>query len=338
MILNIFSDPHLGSSRKTHTTRESAKRWTEMLFDYAMEASGRGVVSLLAGDLFDRTHNSELTILQGMQVAENCQWVMAGNHDESNRADTESSMDVLKAVLDDTVVSRGEFYKAYAEDGMGFTFIVPHHPTQGMFNDALSLAKGAAAESPEPFKYLFVHCNRGELPNMTEETLTILDEQEDELLTVFDRIFYGHIHQPAIDKGGRVVQIGNTFPTSFSDITHKFTWELNTRTNELTQHMLFDAKQHSLQLTLGDAIPGQEDILFIEVTGTGSRTEIAEYVQQVWEANPQALAVRANCQFVDNGVTVEEVDLSDLNTVITKGLEGTEMLELYNKLRSQLCN
>lgn len=336
MIYNLCSDPHLGLSRKTHTTRDSARRWGQEIFVRTLEAVGREGKTVLNGDLFDRTYNTETVISQGIAIALECEKVLAGNHDETNRADTKCSLDIVAGVTQN-VVKQEELGVPFFSHNQQM-FMVPHHPTQELFHEALTSALHEAAASQERYKYLFVHCNRGELPNMTEETLTILDEQEDELLQVFDRIFYGHLHEPKIEKEGKVIQLGNIFPTSFSDISNKFTWLLNSETNELSKEVIFDASDSSKKLKLGQPFEELEQVMFFEVTGTGTRSEIADYVQQVWEVNPQVLAVRANCEFIENGVVVEEIDISDLHSVISRGLADTPQLDLYNQLRDELCS
>lgn len=332
MIFNICTDPHLGLSRKTHTTRNSAQQWSRMLFESAVEAVRNNGPTILNGDLFDRTHNTEEVIAQGILVANYCEFILAGNHDQPNRADALSSLDIVDEVTSN-IVKQQVFDQPYFSEFNGM-FFVPHHPTQELFLAAVNAAENAA-KSKEGYKYLFVHCNRGELPNITEETLTIMDDREDELIGTFSRIFYGHIHQPSIEKDGQVIVLGNIFPTSFGDITHKFLWRLDAENNELTKEVLFDANKSFKKLTLGEDTENL-DQLFFEIEGAGSRTEVAEYLQQVWDNNHQALAVRANCTFTENGVIVKDVDLSDLHNVICEGLDDEAMLELYLTIRGQL--
>lgn len=334
MSYTLITDPHLGLSRKTHTTRESSKRWAEEIHKRALDEVQKDSGNvILVGDLFDKTYNTETVIQQGIEVSSHCRWVLAGNHDQPNRADVSCSIDLVGNVVKQKELGKvNETYQV--QEGI---FMVPHHATQELFMEAVWQARDQAAMDAG-YKFLFLHCNRGELPNMTEETLTIYDEDENTLLETFDRIIYGHIHQPSIEKDSKVVVLGNVFPTSFSDITHKFKYRLDTETNELTKECIFDARVGFKGLSLGSPIELTKETLFVEVTGRGERSEVAEYVHKVWEEYPDLLAVRNNCDYVENGMVVEDVDLSDLHTVITKGLNDEKQLELYNQLREELCN
>ena len=93
----LFTDPHLGTRRAAHTTRDSSKKLTLALFKQAWDIIEDAENPVCLGDLFDRSQNSEDVLVQGYEIASNCRWVLAGNHDESDRADTVTSLRALSS-------------------------------------------------------------------------------------------------------------------------------------------------------------------------------------------------------------------------------------------------
>lgn len=338
MKLRIFTDPHLGVSRQAHTTRESSKKLTQKLFEIACKAKATspGQHIAIAGDLFDKTYNSEAVILQGMEVAEDC-FVLAGNHDLPNRADVQCSLDVVQQTWNSQVVVCEKLDEAQCREILPGVFMVPHHATQDLFEEALTEAQEKAAEGSGN-KVLFVHCNRGFIPeDGASSTLVITDRREAELLKTFTRIFYGHEHRATENLDSRAFVLGNTHPTSFSDISDKYCYDYDTETDELVRHKLWGVAPGYLRVKLGADLTGQVDgIEFVDVEGQGTRKETADYLQLLWEQLPDALAIRSRVEYVseDGVIVTSNSDPVDLRRAIAKDLEGTEMGELFE----ELCN
>lgn len=325
MIINIFSDVHLGVSRKAHTTAASSQELNRRIYHTGLNCI-RGGTNIIAGDLFDKTYNPESVTLQGMMFASLC-IVLSGNHDETNNSLTASSMDILRAAYPGRIVHTRVGEVAVGERVNGIA-VVPHHSSQELFLQAIEQAKG---------DYLMVHCNRGVFPGETaSSTLYITDELEDELLKRFKRIFYGHIHKPGLYKDGRVCVLGNVHPTSFGDISNKYRWELNVDTDELTQHLIW-SKERYISIPLGGEIPDLTDIDFVDVTGKGSRRDTSLFVEEIWKKGKGLLAVRPNVEFVSaEGREIQEVNLENLSDVIEAELQGTDLLGIYKELRREI--
>lgn len=330
---NIFSDPHLGVGRQAHTTAESSKRLDKALFNAAIQAKSDTLPNFIAGDLFDKTFNSERVICQGIAVASGNTVTMAGNHDETNREGTTCSLEVVHqagchVLRNEKVGENGVFQPAEN------IFAIPHTTTQELFDKALADATKLVQLS-EGNNYLFLHCNRGSpIGDKSDSTLFVSDEQEDELLKHFTRIFYGHEHGHRVLKGGRVVVIGNTHPTSFSDISDKFRIELNTKTDEMQVINIWDAKKLYLELEVGTPLTTQGDQQFILVKGSATRAETAAYIEQCWEAFPSAYAIRPAVTFPEEVVTkAQAAEPVNLLQMIETDLEGTNMLNLFKELK-----
>ena len=132
--------------------------------------------------------------------------------------------------------------------------------------------------------------------------------------------------------------MGNTHPTSFSDITDKYRYTYCLETDELQAHLIWDKSKHFKQLQLNDPIPADPDLQFIEVVGQGNRQEAMAYLNAVWEQNPQAYMVRSNVEYIDDSllqVTAVEVP-TNIVDVITEDLKGTDMQELFIKLSKEI--
>ena len=333
MTWNIFSDPHLGVGRQAHTTAESSKRLDKALFNAAMQAKSDKMPNFIAGDLFDKTFNSERVICQGIAVASVDTVTLAGNHDETNREGTTCSLEVVQRagcyVMRNEKVGENKVFQPAV--GM---FAIPHTTTQELFDEALKSAIELKQEN-DGNNYLFLHCNRGSpIGDKSDSTLYITDEQEDELLKHFTRIFYGHEHGHKVLKGGRVVVIGNTHPTSFSDVSDKFRIELNTKTDEMQVINIWDAQKLYLELEVGTPLTTQGEQQFILVKGSATRTETAAYIEQCWEAFPSAYAIRPMVTFPEEVVTkAQSAEPVNLLQMIETDLEGTNMLELFKELK-----
>lgn len=339
MIYNLFSDPHLGTRRQAHTTPTSARHLRAMLYTQALVASAPPN-SLCLGDLFDKPANDEATLVQGHGVARRCRMVMAGNHDLVNREGVVTTLDALHSVLDDRIVIAPELSEPYLEVLDGSFWVVPHHASQAVFDEALELALQRASLVDVPHRYLLLHCNY-EVPfDVDDNTLNLTAEQAQRLLTRFSRIFIGHEHQPKTHFGERLVLVGNTHPTSFADISDKFRWELDAETDTLTRVKLWDEASLYRELEYGAPIPDLKDVQFVEVVGSepvDNGVAVADYVRQVWEAGDRLIAVRNHVVIRDHLADLEGVDatqpaLVDLQGRILEDLAGSDLQPLYRRL------
>ena len=330
MIVNIFSDTHLNVSRQAHTTAESSKRLNDRLFEQAMACKSTDM-NVIVGDLFDKTFNPEWAVIQGIHVSFGDVIVLAGNHDETNREGTKCSLEVVQESGKD-VIRNPKLSEVFVVR-RGPLYFVPHHSTQELFDFALE--KIIESSGDQENKYLFLHCNRGTpIGDKSDSTLYVSDEMEDRLLEKFTRIFYGHEHHPQLLKGGRVVVCGNTMPTSFSDISDKYRYELNTETDQMEKIQIWSKAQSYLELTVGEELTEKPDVEFVLVTGKSSRKETAEYIEECWKKYPRALAIRPAVEYLEEAVTkAQATEPVNLLSAIEKDLEGTNMLELFKELQ-----
>ncbi|QYW06498.1 putative DNA repair exonuclease [Pseudomonas phage UAntarctica] len=357
--LTIFTDPHLGTSRAAHTTRDSSKRLQDELFFQAMAIVSTGDhPKVCVGDLFDKSFNPEHIIAQGFNVASKCSWTLAGNHDETNREGTLPSLRLLMeaGVPICAVPNLTDPYFEARES----VYLVPHHASQATFEVAMrNAAAHAAANRDGLASYLFLHCNYNFDLATEDNTLNLSEQLAKELISAFDYIFIGHEHNSSTHLGGQVVVLGNTHPTSFHDVGDKFIYHLELETAELTKELIWSKKDSYREIKLGGEIPDLKGVQFVDVTGTeavANAMEVSDFVQEVWKAgnyqacgapgDTQASGELQNCNdllavrnkvavkdsLADADTEIGEVQVVDLRTRIQADLEGSDLAPLFNEL------
>lgn len=337
--LRFWTDPHLGLNRTAHTTPTSRKNLREALFQKSLEAVDTPHPNFCLGDLFDTCNNDEYTIMQGAQIANRCYYVLAGNHDMSNRDSAVSSLEVVAAL------GKVALQPLRMVVGGMAVVMVPHFKTQAEFEATLKeeveveVARSAAYQ-----RVLLLHCNYGCPHELTDSTLNLTREMALQLLDgPFDYILIGHEHNARSDFGGRLQILGNIHPTSFSDISDKFVWELEDET--LTPIKVWDKETGYLELTprqvkdkMYDAsVPYQ----FIKVTGIVPGAELPDVcraINALWTAFPSALMIRNDVRaeevVLDNSIEIAKA--VDIPSRITQELQGSILLPRWNAYLAQV--
>lgn len=352
--LTIFTDPHIGTSRGAHTTRESSAALKLSLYHQAMAIVHTATNPLLCnGDLFDKSFNREEVIAQGFNVASKCKVTVAGNHDETNREGTMSSLRLLQE-QGVSICAAPNLTDPYfwSEDSI---YIVPHHASQEVFERAMQIAATHAVQNRDGLaSYLFLHCNYDFALATDDNTLNLPAALAKELIVAFDFIFIGHEHNCDTHLGGQVVILGNTHPTSFHDIGDKFIYHLELDTAELTKELIWSKADHYREIKLGSEIPDLTGVQFIDVTGTESVSEaleVSEFIRDIWKAaeyeacgTPGTALQKCNDLFAvrnrvdikdslaDVSTDIDAVEVVDLKTRIARDLDGTDLADLFNEL------
>lgn len=359
--LTIFTDPHIGTSRQAHTTRESSAELKLSLYHQAMaivETATNPVICV--GDLFDRACNPESVIVQGYNIASRCWMTLAGNHDLLNRLDTVTSLQAI-AEMGAPVCAAPDLTNPYF-DSFESIYMVPHHASQEVFEKAMKNAAAHAAENRDGLaSYLFLHCNYDFALAVDDNTLNLPANVAKELITAFDYIFIGHEHNCDTHLGGQVVILGNTHPTSFHDIGDKFIYHLELDTAVLTKELIWSKEQAYREIKLGSELPDLTGVQFVDVTGTESVSEaleVSEFIRDIWKAaqykscsapgeggEPQdcceLFAVRNKVDIKDSladvSTDIDAIEVVDLKTRISRDLEGTDLAELFHELVKEVA-
>lgn len=352
--ITLFTDPHLGTDRGAHTTRQSSARLKQALFDQAMSIVKSTEHPLYClGDLFDKATNSEATILQGYEVASKCALTIAGNHDLLNREGVVTSLSALKE-MGVPICATPDLSTPYFEHH-GAIYVVPHHASQVIFEQALVLAAEHAAKLREGLaSYLLLHCNYNFNLAVEDNTLNLPEPLAAEIGESFDHIFIGHEHNWSTHLDGKVVVMGNTHPTSYHDLSDKYVYHLDLETAKYIKECVWSMDKRYLEVRLGDPIPDLAGIQFINVVGqeaVGSAAEVSDYINSLWKAGEykvdgsdeprnDLLAIRNKVALKDvlDGVdtAAESVQLEDLQTKLRHDLEGSDLQQLFDELLAEV--
>lgn len=327
----LFSDPHIGVDRRANTTPESRgviKRRVAEAVRNIVASKKQGDLLVCGGDFFDTYSNDEMDILEGYTLMQGVDYVLAGNHDVANSSDKFGSLqfchELFVANELKSPVMLAEFgvpSVVTAQTDFGHLVFVPHAITQDLFVKSLIEAKDAVGKMKGK-KVLVLHCNYC-APFTNEITLNLTEEMAADLLQVFNLVFIGHEHQPAEHFGGRLVVMGNTFPTAFGDISDKFIYKLD-KNCVVTKEKIWSANTGFASITLEEGgiseevIEKVEGVDLIRVQGKVAPHEMVpamRAIRDMWKRTG-ALAVKVDLEMIHPLANVGEVDSSE--AAITK--------------------
>ncbi len=362
MKVAFFTDPHLGLRRASHTSGRSQDLLRERLFDQCtavFEAVAERELShvICLGDLFDQFSNDEDTIEQGINVALQCCYVLAGNHDESNRKDVQGSLRLMSKIP--MAGTRGEIvispdpsvanYSTATFHDEVILYFVPHCLTQDLFIESLSKAledfemnKGANRNIKH---VLCLHCNVGEGFGEVEghgSTLWLTPDLQANL-TGFDKILIGHEHTPkAVEPNIQV--LGNTYPVSFGEIGDRFFYVYDSDTNELEAVQIFNAEQEHVEIDVAMFLDQQGQIevsqFLVSITGTLKATEYAAFARSLsnfWKKNDHLYAVRkhVDVETAESVKTLHQRETKTLPELVKAAVADAGFEDELNSLESE---
>ena len=352
----FFTDPHIGLVRAANTTSKSRELLREHLYDHTMATIAKikdenpGIAIVCLGDLFDTYSNEERYVKQGADIMRQCDILLSGNHDMSNREDVIGSLQLLgslgierntqaSSALDNNLLINTEYdgsvhYARCIENRTLYTCI-SHTMTQALFEEALDTGIEFLAVNPEYAswnKLLLLHCNVGEphdhdiRPDQT--ALWLLPDMQKKLLQSYDYILVGHEHVPRSFHQGRLLVLGNVYPIGFGEMADRFYYIFDSETKEITSHRIVDIEKEFLTLTV-DAISGSDGKLevthrMVQIEGRIKPQESAQVSRSIatfWKMNPYLFAVRPLIE-IDNGTKVK-VEKDGESSFLPRTLKST---------------
>lgn len=332
-MIYLWSDPHLGLKRTSHTTPASRVRWAEEIRKQAEHCASHSP-NICLGDLFDTSENEEAVIASAAEVLGNIRYCLSGNHDVPNRDSKLSSFQLLEELHPDGyLVPEGVAPWDVLLDACKLT-LIGHHRTQESFEAALDAVKGGHV--------LLLHCNYNSGFVDNDYTLNLTKEKAKQLLTKYHYVLLGHEHISRTDFDGGLILLGNIFPTSFSDISDKYLWKYDGAT--LTPVVIWAKDQHYLSVDWDDLLSKDIDLVglqFIDITGQAPAEklpEISRAIQRLWNTAPDILAIRNGVERLGS-ITVETTDavaIQDVPTRIAADLQNSPLLPLFNSYMERL--
>lgn len=331
----ILNDLHLGVTRSGGTTPQSQaalrnylrKSLSETLEDY----EGEHVV--INGDLFDsfQVETSEVIaahkIFQQHLEREGRLTLVMGNHDASAKGDKVSSFHLLAHILKSThpgdvdVVDHTNGFTAIG-DGV---FAISHCMNQSLFDLELAQAVKRDGEG----SYLLLHCNyKNGFAENSDHSLNINDEQVGALMRAGWTLVLGHEHQGYTLRGGRVIVVGNNFPSSVADCIGDPEKHLLEIDGGVKFVCTWDANGSYIEADWRD-LSSIEDYQynFIRVVGNATALEAAAVIKAVSQ-----LRQRSEAYVITNSVKVEGQDM----TMNTESIESLKAFDLLGAIYAEL--
>jgi len=303
MKIHFYSDPHLGTNRRANTTVASREKLQDVIHGMLYTLTQKPGKHVLLGDLFDTYRVPEEVMLQALTCLDGIDLALAGNHDILNDADAVGSMQLMAEIFPGAIkhnaYNEAKWHFDLYEGGTGI-WAIPHCTTQALFEEALQGAMEGAESNTGGTKILLLHCNYNRPPEFMSETeLNLSQEDALILMDIFDYVLLGHEHESntviSTKTKGVLEVIGNTFPTSFSDISDKRSLVFDTKTRTMESVTHWTAADHSLEVQWNGLPENLDGIQFLNLTGKVASEEIfqmSEVVRTAWAAGDDLLAVR----------------------------------------------
>ena len=346
-MLIFYSDPHLGFNRTANTTPESRKAWSQFAFDTLyhklkdLKSEHPHAIVVCAGDLFDKESNSETTLLQAMQLMQYTDVVLSGNHDLPNREGKDSTLRVLQTIYGDERVCLAEKTSDWGWDKRDRFTLLPHHGNQALFDLAI---EGLITE-PDNSGVLVTHCNyNSERATHSDSSLNMTKSQAEQLIeSGFDFIVNGHEHAPRTELGGRFRILGNTYPTSFGDISDKYIWLYDEETKQWSSVELFKASEGRSELWLPAALEtlDRPRTQFVDLVGKVEPEQGPEVAQLVSDLfNEGYYGVRNRVTYTTADQTVGDLDTGasvvNLSDTISADLKDSDLGPLFDRYKQEV--
>lgn len=215
----IFNDTHIGVRRTGGTTAASAaalRAGVQTQFRHLLSLPSNGDDVIINGDLTDQFSldlNDTFELLQTLQdfLAANSASrlvICTGNHDVSKRSDEMGTAEFLGRLL--STHPNALLVQAPADLGDG-VYAIPHLTNQALFDQALQAV-------PQGVEFLLLHCNAmSTFAEHSDHSLNLSREQAVELRGRGITMILGHEHHRRDLMGGKLIVVGNQFPTSIAD-------------------------------------------------------------------------------------------------------------------------
>ena len=214
----ILNDTHVGVSRMAGTTPTSASALKAFLHERLAACLYKGYNRVIInGDLTDsydiglgEALEVYATLDQFLAISGGRELIVAlGNHDLSKDSAKLGTVAFIGRLLEMKYPDR--FKLVDAPHRVDDVYIIPHVTNQALFDLALS-------QVPDDVSYLLVHANfDNNFAAQSDHSLNLTREQAREVTSKGITLIFGHEHQGRTAFGGKLVIVGNQFPSSVSD-------------------------------------------------------------------------------------------------------------------------
>jgi len=329
----ILNDLHLSTTRTGGTTPQSQaalRNYLRTCLALCLEDhAGHHVV--INGDLFDSFQVETGEVIAAHKIFSNfikeggTLTLIMGNHDASAKGDKVSSFHLLAHILKSTHPD----YVGVLDHTDGFSHVdenvyaISHCLNQSLFD--LELAKAAKRDGED--SYLLLHCNyKNGFAENSDHSLNINDEQVGALMRAGWTLILGHEHQGYTLRGGRVIVVGNQFPSSVADCIGDPEKHLLEIDGGVKFVCTWDANGSYIEADWRD-LTNIDGYNFIRVVGNATALEAAAVIKAVSQ-----LRQRSEAFVITNSVKVEGQDM----TMNTESIESIKAFDVMGAIYAEL--
>lgn len=340
----IYSDPHLGVRRGAHTTPLTSARLQQTCRTRTLELLHKNPADRVfcLGDMFHEYSNAEEIIRESLPTMEATDIVLAGNHDVVNRELKVGSLQLLKEVYPNNILINqwGQNENFYLDEGLTRFVFVPHTASQELFEQALQEVPSVVRTNA--WNVLCLHCNFDRnYEDMPDSTLNLSRAAAEQLLKHFHHIVLGHEHTPTGYFDGRVLVVGNVYPTGFSDISQKRALRYDTESGKFLSVAVSDLCDLHMKLKASQlpADPAEIQVAFLDVFDDLEAGKANRLITQIFAKAPNICGVRLSGE--EQNLEARGVDkqaLENLPDFIAKDLEGKDpnLHQLWQELSKEV--
>lgn len=324
MILHI-NDLHLAAIRTGGTTPQTAWELRQYLLrSYAglLEAAGNEDV-FINGDWLDTANVPMIDLLETYRLT--ADWLLKGhrpklyasrgNHDAVKNSTAISSFDLLSQLLQERFPQQVEIF---TEPGWlnDQSYVIPHLPNQELFNLAL--------QAVPPCKYLFLHCNfDNKFAEQADHSLNLSIAQAEAIPC--ERVIIAHEHQRRDALNGKVLVVGNQFPSSIADcLGNTAKYLLSISTDKLEWLPTWQREGNFVQMDWEEL--NETTAQFVRVVGEASAEDAARVV-----ANISKFRAKSKALVITNAVQIEGCADGEQLQVSLESIKAFDVMEALMK-------
>lgn len=341
----IINDAHLGAQRTGGTTPQSAQALRDGVRDnlsrFLYQHKGEHV--LCNGDLLDRFEIDSGELIEAYEVFSN--WLCSGllnkltlvmgNHDASAKGNKVSSFHLLSHFL--SAQHPHQFRMIDHTDGFcqvsGNVFAISHQMNQDLF--ALEVEKACATKHEG--EYLLLHANiKNTFAEHSDHSLNLTDDLLAKLMIAGWTLIVGHEHQSYTLRGGRVIVVGNQWPTSVSDcIGEKSKNALVVTETSCFTVPTWQAEGNYAEIDWRDIAEHAGEEKFIRVVGEATSAESADVIAII-----SRFRQKSDAYVISNAVKIEGAEaFSDMASTSLEDVRGFDVLAaIYSELTPAECD
>lgn len=335
----ILNDCHISANRSGGTTPQSQAQLRDYLRDSLRDLlkQHKGEHVVINGDFFDSFQVETSELIKSYQIlvehmATGSLTMIMGNHDASAKADKVSSFHLLCHFLKEAA-SESYFRMIDHNDGfckvMGNTYAISHCMNQSLFDLEIEKAANVMATG----LYLLLHANfKNGHAESSDHSLNVSDDQIGALMKAGWHVVFGHEHIGAEFRSGRVIVVGNNFPSSISDCIgdpDKNALIIDGNGHRYVQTWTSDAYAEVDWKEVVLLPPPGERLKFIRVVGDATALESADVIKCI-----SALRQRHSAFIISNAVKVEGHSMvSDMTEQSVEDIKAFDVLSaIYENL------